>query len=96
MRHGASDEATEVNGTQGKKLAAYVEGFFPKGYSVDVSVCYRHYGEFPLVTIVVTPPFFERAVSHDAYLHEVLDINYMGDAAAYLLKFMRAAVVKNG
>lgn len=72
-------------------LASYVKGFFPSNYDVSVTVYNLEEGQFPLATVFVISPFTRIEVSHDAYLHEILDINYMSEIANYLLSYLRAA-----
>ncbi len=71
-----------------KRLATYVEGFFPSTYEVDTTMYVLEEAPAPLVTITVLAPS-RTVASHDAYLHEVLDVSYMAKVASYLLQIVR-------
>jgi len=80
-----------VNSAARTRLASYVEGFFPSTYKVETIVYVPEGASAPLVAITVTAP--SRAVaSHDAYLHEVLDVSYMTKVASHLLQVVRTGL----
>lgn len=71
------------------RVLAYVVGFFPPDYSIDVTIRRSDDSADPLVTIRVTDPSHRKRVSYQAQLHQVLDVSSMQEIGLYLMYRMR-------
>lgn len=67
------------------RINSYVSGFFPRDYSVELVVVPGYDEIAPQVTISVATPMMCEVSIYTAYLHEILDISYMGQVATSLL-----------
>lgn len=67
------------------RINSYVSGFFPRDYSVEIVILPEQDVIAPRVTISVAPPMMCEVSLYTAYLHEILDISYMGQVATLLL-----------
>lgn len=67
------------------RINSYVRGFFPRDYLIEVVILNECDEIAPRVTINVIPPIGSEISFHAAYLHEILDISYMGQIATSLV-----------